>query len=301
MIFYSLQLFIIMFLYLFYRLRDYLFPMKRFRSKTAKEMERTFYRSQPKPQWVKQEVMKLKAIMPHAGCRTVADIFNRMFFCKDMSIGKSFVHDIFQRHEFQIQVLRRKIKNARPKPITKNLIWGMDLTGKTDNQGCLHYILGMVEHASRASLCLMAVKDKSAVTLLHHLLNVVERFGKPKILRTDNEQVFASWLFKIVLRLLGIKHQPIQPGCPWQNGRIERFLGTLKEKLNHIEVYSKEGLNDALMQFRFWYNHVRPHQNLDGRTPAEVWANRDVFKQQPKRKYWFEAWEGLLTGIYLKL
>lgn len=146
-----------------------------------------------------------------------------------------------------------------------------------------------------------ALKDKTSVTLLRHLLNAVERFGKPKILRTDNETVFTSRLFRLGLWLMGIRHQTIDKGCPWQNGRIERFFGTLKEKLNQIEVYSREGLNDALKQFRFWYNHVRPHQNLDGRTPAEVWADRDIFQQKAKQKYWFEAWDGLLTGIYLRL
>lgn len=239
--------------------------------------------------------------MPQAGCRTVADTFNRMFVCDDMSVGKSFVHGVFKKYEYQIQVLRKRIKNAKPKPIPKNLIWGMDLTGKTDNQGDLHYILGMVEHKSRASLCLTALKDKSVITLLRHLLNVIEQFGKPRILRTDNEAVFVSWLLKAVLMFMGIKHRPIQLGCPWQNGRIERFFGTLKEKLNQIEIDTAEGLNQALKQFRFWYNHVRTHQNLGGRTPAEIWADRDVFKQKLKWKYWFEAWEGLLTGIYLKL
>lgn len=300
MFFYSLRLFILIFLYLWHSIRDYLFPMKIFLRKRTKETVRIFYRSQLKPRWVKHEVMKLKALMPYAGCRTIADTFNRMFLGKDISVGKSFVHGIFQRHDFQIQVLRRNIKNARPKPIPKNLIWGMDLTGKTDNQGNLLMLLGIVEHQSRASLCLTALKDKSVITLLRHLLNVVERFGKPKILRTDNEPVFTSYLFNVVLWFMRIKHQPIQPGCPWQNGRVERFFGTLKEKLNRIEVDTAEGLNHALKQFRFWYNHVRTHQNLGGKTSAEVWSGRDVFKQKPKRKYWFEAWEGLLTGIYLE-
>lgn len=159
-----LRLLIRVFLHHWRCIRNYLFPLKRFLRKRTKETVRIFYHSQPKPQWVKHEVMKLKAIMPQAGCRTVADTFNRMFLNKYMSVGKSFVHGVFQRYDYQIQVLRKKIKNARPRPI--------------------------------------------------------------------------------------------QPSCPWQNGRIERFFGTLKKRLNQIEVYSAEGLNHALMQFRFWYNHA---------------------------------------------
>ncbi|HWV44618.1 MAG TPA: hypothetical protein VN039_01095, partial [Nitrospira sp.] len=33
----------------------------------------------------------------------------------------------------------------------------------------------------------------------------------------------------------------------------------------------------ALQQVRTFYNHLRPHQHLYGRTPAEVWADVDVF------------------------
>ena len=34
-------------------------------------------RAQPKPRWVRNEVIKLKALMPQAGCRTIAHCFNR--------------------------------------------------------------------------------------------------------------------------------------------------------------------------------------------------------------------------------
>jgi len=32
-----------------------------------------------------------------------------------------------------------------------------------------------------------------------------------------------------------------------------------------------------------------------------VWNGIDIFTKVPKKEYWFEAWEGLLTGFYLKL
>ncbi|KKU11437.1 MAG: Integrase core domain protein [Parcubacteria group bacterium GW2011_GWC2_45_7] len=216
-------------------------------------------------------------------------------------MSKSFVNEVVRKHKYEIRVLRRKIKNSKPKDVPKNLVWGMDLTGKTDEHGNLNNILGIVEHKSRMSLGLTVIKDKAAITILRFLLDVIENYCKPKFLRTDNEPVFTSWIFKLSLWIVGIQHQTIDLCCPWQNGRIERFFGILKEKLNKWEVNSREQLNGALGQFRFWYNHVRPHQNLDGRTPAEVWKGVDVFKTRPKKEFWFEAWDGLLTGIYLRL
>lgn len=59
-------------------------------------------------------------------------------------------------------------------------------------------------------------------------------------------------------------------------------------------------LNSALGEFRFFYNFVRPHQHLHGRTPAEAWTNVDPFHLSAKRELWFEAWDGLLCGYYLR-
>ena len=270
--------------------------------KPGENKKPVYYRALPKPEWVKQEIIRLKALMPEAGCRTLADVFNRRYAMKrQITVGKTYVGYTIQRNHYEIQILRRKNKHKKPRPLPKNLIWGLDLTGKTDTQGKLHNILGILEHRSRVTLTLTALKDKTTITLLRYLLDAVERFDKPKLIRTDNEAIFKSWLFRLALVLLGIRHQRIDLHCPWQNGRIERFFGTLKAKLDQWEVESLTQLNGALGQFRCWYNHVRPHQYLDGRTPAEVWQGRDVFTTRPKQEYWFEAWEGLLTGFHLRV
>ncbi len=83
------------------------------------------------------------------------------------------------------------------------------------------------------------------------------------------------------------------------NGRIERLFGTLKEKLNLWEIDSFESLNHSLYLFQFYYNHVRPHQHLEGLTPAEVWQGKTNFNRSNNRVYWFDEWDGLLTGYYL--
>ncbi|MFV3414830.1 integrase core domain-containing protein [Pseudomonas nitroreducens] len=98
---------------------------------------------------------------------------------------------------------------------------------------------------------------------------------------------------------MGIRHQRCEVGCPWQNGRIERLFGTLKRKLDQWRVANDEQLQAALRIFSFWYNAVRPHQNLKGQTPLEAWAGGDPFERLPKRVEWFEAWDGLLSRFYL--
>lgn len=96
-------------------------------------------------------------------------------------------------------------------------------------------------------------------------------------MRTDNEAVLVSRLFKLGLWLLGIRQQRIEPGCPWQNGRVERFIGTVKRELAAESIADVREMTRALQEIRTWYNHDRPHDHLQGRTPAEVWAGVDVF------------------------
>ncbi|MBL8299605.1 MAG: transposase [Rhodanobacteraceae bacterium] len=58
---------------------------------------------------------------------------------------------------------------------------------------------------------------------------------------------------------------------------------------------SADDLHQKLAEFRYWYNHTRPHQHLCGRTPAEVWTGR---KKATGTPYYFSGWDGQLAGWY---
>ncbi len=254
-----------------------------------------------KPEWLKCEIIRLKALMPQAGCRTIADICNRRFAAsRQITAGKTFVHETLLRHAYEVQILRRNLKHAKPQAVSRNFIWGVDLTGKTDMQGKLHALLGIIDHGSRALLHLQALHDKTSHTLIACISEVIRINGKPRIIRTDNEAIFTSKTFRIGLKKLGIRHQRTTPGCPWQNGRIERLFGTLKDKLDQWIVTGIKQLNADLNTFQYWYNYIRPHQNLDGRTPMEAWSGINPYVKPPKQGRWFEAWGGLLMGYDLR-
>lgn len=259
------------------------------------------YHSPKKPEWLKAEILKLKAHMPEAGCRTIADICNRRFAATHkVTVGKTYVHQLLLKHRYEIQSLRRNLKNTQPKIYPRNHIWGLDFTGKPDTQGRLHHILGIIDHGSRKLLHLQAIHDKTPGTVLASLQTVIRRYGKPKAIRTDNEGTFTSRAFKVGLKQHGIRHQRTTPGCPWQNGRIERLFGTLKNKLDQWQVPDTAMLNHDLLIFSHWYNHIRPHQNLGGQTPYEAWHGIDPYRTSPQSECWFEAWEGLLQGYDLR-
>lgn len=116
---------------------------------------RAGFRGRTKPAWVTQEVVRLKALMPNAGCRQIATVFNRRFAVRrQMTVSKSFVAGAIRTHRYEIEVVRRRIKHRRPRPVPRNRVWGLDMTGKADALGHVHGILGVVDHGTRRALFL---------------------------------------------------------------------------------------------------------------------------------------------------
>ena len=259
------------------------------------------YKNRRKPAWVVHKIIRLKAFDPQASCRGIEQTFNRIYSVKrNMTVSHSFVHGIFQKHAYEVLDLRRRFKRRIPRAIPVNDIWAIDLTGKGDVFGYIHSILGIIDHGSRKLVSLEVISRKNSWTLLGYLFIAIGSHGKPKKLRSDNDAVFKSRLFRTVLALVGIRQQFSDPGCPWMNGRIERLFGTLKGKLNRFKIDGHEMLSTMLSEFGFWYNAVRPHQHLNGCTPDEVWYGINPYADSPKSVQFFSAWEGVLQGYYLR-
>ena len=76
----------------------------------------------------------------------------------------------------------------------------------------------------------------------------------------------------------GVERHYIDPGKPQQNGYIESFNGSLRDKCLNEEIF--DSLADARRKLAFWrydYNHVRPHSSLGNKTPAEARRALELF------------------------
>ena len=248
-----------------------------------------------KPQWVLKEVIRLKAHMPAASGYVIAATFNQLHGKRyGMTIGKTFAYKVFKQQQYAIYLKRKTIKTKATAYYAKNQLWQMDLTQVKDNNKQVSMILGVVDCGTRANVCLQAMTNKTSTAIVRQLLHCVEQYGKPKTIRTDNEACFNSLLFNLSLWLLGIQHQTTQVCSPWQNGRVERFFGTLKRYTKQVDLPAAD-LQIQLNLFSHWYNQVRPHMNLGYRTPASLW-NKQLANQQGQA-YFVSEWDGVLTGV----
>lgn len=109
---------------------------------------------------------------------------------------------------------------------------------------------------------------------------LLRRFGAlPKgdagvTLRTDNALVYASELYRNLVRSYGLRQEFILPHTPEQNGVAESFIGTLK--LECIWQHRFKTFDEAKATIEAWiehYNETRPHSRLGYVSPAE-WRRR---------------------------
>ena len=284
--------------YLFQKLKQFFRPQKYYKQKFKKNKEKIktfipYTTHNKKPSWVKNEVIYLKVHLPNYGCRKIAQTFNRKFSHTEVSISKSYIYNLVKENNYAIIKQRKKRKNRVPRKIDNNRIWSIDLTTIKEQQ-----ILGVIDGGSRALLKLQHLKDKSTINIIRAILNAIELYGKPKIIRSDNELVFTSKFMSMVLYILGIKHQTTQIASPWQNGRIERLFLTMKQSFTDLVFPTTKSLEIGLREFRFFYNHIRPHQHLNYLTPNEAWSNKPMANSKTHETLYFNALCGNVAGFY---
>ena len=70
---------------------------------------------------------------------------------------------------------------------------------------------------------------------------------------------------------LGIRIVRSRPGCPQDNGAHERMHADLAAEVESTPAFTPTTQQRILDKWRQEFNHVRPHEALDGRTPAELY------------------------------
>ena len=243
-----------------------------------------------KPPWVRDKIIYLKVHLPHDGCRKIAIQFNKQYAHKNISVSKSYVYRVLKDNAYEILLRRNDMKTKVPKPMPKNTRWDMDLTTIDKMQ-----ILGMVDSGTRALVALKHLPTKSTINILIALLEAIRDYGKPKSIKSDNEIVFTSKFMRFTLWLLDIKRQTTQIASPWQNGKIDRLFGTMKESFTDLVFPTTQSLEDGLKEFRFFYNHVRIHQNLDYNTPANVWDSKPMSTSKTHKEIVY--YQGLCDNV----
>ncbi len=146
----------------------------------------------------------------------------------------------------------------------------------------------VVDHYSRRVMGFaLFKKEPKSVDIRTFLGRVVKRHGAPKYIVSDKGRQFECDAYKAWCDRKGIAPRYAAAESIRATAVIERFFLSLKEEwLRRILVpLNRDELCRELCCYLWWFEHSRPHQGLDGRTPREVYDGRPVVeKARPKAK-----------------
>jgi len=92
----------------------------------------------------------------------------------------------------------------------------------------------------------------------------------PKYLIRDNDRAFGA-VFQARLRAMGVRDQPTSFRSPWQNGLVERLIGSARhECTDHVIVFNEDQLRRILSNYASYYNDVRMHLRLARTHPVHA-------------------------------
>ncbi len=191
------------------------------------------------------------------------------------------VHNILKRHGLvSPQKRMRRVKPVYPifDPKQCNQVWSADYKGKflMGNKIYCHP-LTIADSKSRFLFTAKGHYKENLKSAKSTFTKVFRTYGIPQQIHTDNGSPFGSvraiqrytqlsyWFIE-----LGIAPVFSDPAHPEQNGRHERMHRDLKAACAKPSSYDLKAQQRRLNHFVKEYNHIRPHESLDMKTPASA-------------------------------
>ena len=89
----------------------------------------------------------------------------------------------------------------------------------------------------------------------------------PRYLIRDRDAVYGH-AFSRRVRAMGIRDRPTSARSPWQNGHVERLIGSIRrECMDHTPVFGEAHLRRILRAYAAYYNELRTHLALSKDAP----------------------------------
>lgn len=262
------------------------------------------------PDQIERLIVETKREKPHWGARKIRELLVRRLAGEVRIPAKSTVHAVLDRHGLVKRARQRRRGNKAegtplPEAIHPNALWCVDFKGEFkmgDGRYC--YPLTVTDQASRMILACEAFESTKEQPVIEAFVRLFKDRGQPSAIRSDNGLPFASpnglynlSKLSVFWLRLGIAIERIKPGNPQQNGRHERMHRTLKQ-----ETARPPGMNALQQQARFddfisEFNEERPHEALDMRTPAELYAPSSIpYEGLPDVEYPFHDRDIIVTA-----
>jgi transposase InsO family protein len=217
----------------------------------------------------------LKSGDPSLGCQKISDMLARG---PALGASPSTVARVLKEAGYELEDVPTRPHPDHPRRFERekaNQLWQTDLfTFVLKRQNRRVYLVGFIDDHSRFIVGFGLHASQSTALVLEAFRSSIANHGVPEEVLTDNGTQYVTWrgqsAFNKELVAKGIKHIVAKPRRPQTLGKIERFWGTLWRECVEAAVFVD--LDDARQRIGHFidhYNFHRPHQGLDGLTPAD--------------------------------
>lgn len=223
----------------------------------------------------KRTLLMLKQLHPDWGCQRISDELLRgpALAASAAAVARVLHEAGYEQEQRQTQPHPDKVRRfERAKP---NQLWQTDLfTFTLKRQNRRLYLVAFMDDHSRYLVGFGLHASASTALVLEVVRAAVTAYGPPEEILTDNGPQYVTWRgksqFTRELEQQGIRQRVSRPKHPQTLGKIERFWGTLwRECLQRAVFLDLEDARRRIGLFIDHYNFRRPHQGLDGLTPAD--------------------------------
>ncbi len=145
------------------------------------------------------------------------------------------------------------------------------------------YAFVVLSHRRRAILHIEVTDHPTAQWLAYQIGEAFAIDALPAFLVRDNDGAYGM-VFRNKLRAMGIRDRPTMPHSPWQNGHIERLIGSIRrECLDHVIILNAAHLRRVLGNYARYYNGDRTHLALDKDAPkSRPLERRGLIVSEPR-------------------
>lgn len=243
-----------------------------------------YYRSRPVPASDLALMRRIDALhldYPFAGSRMLKGLLRREGF----EVGRLHVATLMKR--MGIEAIYRRPNTSRPAPghkvypyllrklkVTRaNQVWATDITYVPMARGFV-YLTAVIDWFTRKVLSWHLSTTLETGFCIEAVEEAMARYGKPDIFNTDQGSQFTSIEFTGMLKEAGIAISMDGKGAWRDNVFVERLWRTIKYEEIYLHAYpdvteARKGIG----RYIDFYNTMRPHSSLAGRTPDEAYKN----------------------------
>ena len=131
----------------------------------------------------------------------------------------------------------------------------------------LLYGLVILRHARRRLVSISVTSNPTAEWIAGQVTDAFPWDEAPRHLIRDRDGAFGP-AYTRRIRAMRIRDHPTAARSPWQNGHVERLIGSIRrESLDHLIVFGEAHLHRVLKAYTSYYNEVRTHLSLDKDAP----------------------------------